>query len=198
MIKGVKTYGLTGNMGMGKSTVAKFFAEYSDVLVLDADAVNKIILQDPANYNALVAIVGEDVFESKKLSFPLLARKVFGDVSLLRKLENWGHPRIWAHISNEIERARDRIVFAIVEATLIYEKGNEGRFDGGIIVVYCDKAEQYRRLQENRKLTVAEIEKRLANQMPIEEKIARANFTIDTSNSLADVEAQVAKLYARL
>ncbi len=206
-------YGLTGNMGCGKSTVAKFFAEFSDVVIIDADEIVKELLRAEENLPKLEELFGPEIFTDGQIDTHKLGRLVFNDRRSLLKLENFLHPLVRQKI---LERTKTRpgVAFFLVEATLIYEYEwqnlkiryeytNQSGFSwhklfDAVIVVICGQAEQYRRLRETRGLSDEEIAKRLRWQMPAEEKVKLTNFIINTDCPLEEIKRQVQNLYRRL
>lgn len=189
-------YGLTGNMGCGKSTVAKFFKEFKDVVVFDADSIAKEILCDERHSPEILKLLGPQVFSDGKIDTRKVGRLVFNDYEALKKLEDFIHPLTWRAISEKERTYRD-ISFFIVESALIYESKTIEIFDG-IIVATCDEAEQFYRLRRDRGLTDEEIIKRLKRQLPLAEKVKRADFVVDTACSLPEVGDKIRKLYEYL
>ena len=194
MISGIPVYGLTGNMGMGKSTVADNFRTYRDVFVIDADIVNREVLRDPANKDELALLFGPTIFTAAGIDTKALAHIVFNDQAALHKLEQFNHPKIWARICAAIAKHSGSIAFAVVEETLLYETYHANAFDG-VIVVSCLEAEQYRRLQTSRGLTKEEIGRRLARQTPIIDKLQRADFIVSTDYPPSAVTENVQRIY---
>jgi dephospho-CoA kinase len=189
-------YGLTGNMGCGKSTVAKFFSEFSDVVVIDADEIVKELLHAEENLPKLEELFGPEVFTDGRIDAKKLGQLVFSDRRALMKLEDFIHPLVQRE-TLEKTIPRPGISFFLVEAALIYETGWQNFFNA-VIVVTCGQAEQYRRLRETRGLSDEEISKRLFWQIPNEEKARRANFIVNTDCPLEEVKKQVRNLYRRL
>ncbi len=211
MFEQTPVYGLTGNMGCGKSTVAKFFSEFGDVAVIDADKIAKELLRSEENRLELEKLFGPEVFTDGRLDTKKLGRLVFSDRRTLMKLEDFIHPLARQKIL-EMTSPRPGISFFLVEAALIFETGWHGlkirreidngfaweNFFDAVIVVTCGEAEQYRRLRETRNMTDEEIAKRLRRQMPAGEKVRRADFAINTDCPLEEVKRRVENLYCRL
>jgi len=191
-------YGLTGNMGCGKSTVAKFFSEFPDVIIFNADQIAKEILCQKKYSKKLLQFFGPAVFSDGKIDLRKVAQLVFNDFQMLERFENFIHPLTRQSICRKIRKKtreeHSKISFFLVEAPLIYEADWEKFFEA-IIVVTCTQTEQYRRLRVYRKLSDEEITKRLARQWSTEEKVRRADFVIDTTCSLEEVKKKVQDLY---
>lgn len=187
-------YGLTGNMGCGKSTVAKFFNEFSDVVVFDADQIAKDVLRKKEHSQKLSELLGQQIFSGGKLDFRKLAQLVFNDAQILRKLEDFIHPLTWQSICKKTIEQHSGISFFLVEAALIYE-ANWQKFFKAVIAATCNQTEQYRRIRISMNLSDEEIAKRLNRQLSIEEKTRRANFVIDTDCSIKKLQSKVQNLY---
>ncbi len=192
----IPIYGLTGNMGCGKSTVARFLDKFDDIVVFDADKIAKKILCEEQHAKALQKILGPFFFKDNQIALGKMI-KIFDDKELLKKLERFIHPLVWEFITKEVETYTGGISFFVVESALIYEAGWQGFFKA-VVVVTCNKEEQYYRLREYRKMTNKEIEKRLRRQLPEKEKVSYANFAIDTKCSLTEVVNRTCRLYHRL
>lgn len=186
-------YGLTGNMGCGKSTVAKFLDKFEDVIIFDTDQVAKRLLCEERHSQELKELLGSSVFSENKIDVNKVARLVFDNHELLQKLEKFIHPLVWQYICEETKKCIG-VSFFVVEAALIYEAKWQNHFRA-IIVVTCDKVQQYHRLYKYRNLTDAEIDKRIKRQLLNKEKVKLADFIIDTTCSMEEVEKKVNHLY---
>ncbi len=187
--------GLTGSIGMGKSTVAAMFGE-EGIPVFDADAVVHK-LQGPGG--ALVEAI-EDAFPgsttSKGVDRAKLAAKVFGDASLLKTLEAIVHPAVHAERVVFFEQNRDaRMV--VLDIPLLLEKGPAPEIDA-IVVVSAPAQTQRERVLTRRAMTKEKFERISARQMPDAEKRARADYVIDTGTTLRATRAQVREVIACL
>ncbi|MEP6983867.1 MAG: dephospho-CoA kinase [Sphingomicrobium sp.] len=186
---------LTGSIGMGKSTVAKMFAE-AGVRVFDADAVVRA-LQAPGG--GLVEKIGE-VFpgcvRSGTLDRECLAAIVLADREKLAALESIVHPAVREAREDFIadQAAADTLLF---EIPLLFETGGEAEFDK-IVVVSASPEVQRRRVLERTGMTAAKLDSILARQMPDEEKRRRADFVVDTGADLSTTESQVRDILACL
>ncbi|MEA3059239.1 MAG: dephospho-CoA kinase [Sphingomonadales bacterium] len=186
---------LTGSIGMGKSTVAKMFAE-AGVPVFDADAVVRA-LQGPGG--GLVEKIGE-VFpgcvRSGTLDRECLAAIVLTDREKLAALEAIVHPAVReARERFAAEQgAADALLF---EIPLLFETAGEAEFDK-VVVVSAPVEVQHRRVLERIGMTAAKLDSILALQMPDEEKRRRADFVIDTGADLSTTESQVRDILACL
>jgi dephospho-CoA kinase len=186
---------LTGSIGMGKSTVAKMFAE-AGVPVFDADAVVRA-LQGPGG--GLVEKIGE-VFpgcvRSGTLDRDCLAAIVLADRDKLAALEAIVHPAVREAREDFIadQEAADALLF---EIPLLFETGGEAEFDK-VVVVSAPAEVQRRRVLDRTGMTAAKLDSVLARQMPDEEKRRRADFVVDTGADLSTTESQVRDILACL
>ena len=187
--------GLTGSIGMGKSTVAEMFREF-DVPVFDADAEVRA-LQGPGG--ALVASI-EDAFPGSTgpegVIRDKLGAQVFADDAALKRLEAIVHPAVAERRTAFLaENASARMI--MFDIPLLYEKGGAEPFDA-VIVVSAPEAVQRERVLAREGMTEEKFEQILARQVPDAEKRSRADHVIDTGCSLEETRAQVGALVARL
>lgn len=180
--------GLTGSIGMGKSTVAAMFAARG-VPVFDADAeVHR--LQGPggelveAIEQVFPGTTGPDGVDRAKLS-----EAVLGDREKLRALEELIHPAVGLSRAAFLEEHRDaRMV--LFDIPLLYEKTGDAGLDA-VIVVSAPAEAQRERVLRRPGMTAEKFEHILGLQMPDAEKRARADFVIDTGGPLEETRAQV-------
>jgi dephospho-CoA kinase len=128
-----------------------------------------------------------------------LGRIVFADPSARRDLEAIVQPRVIADMKAEAARLQDegRVDVYVSEAALLFEAGQSDFYDR-IVVAYCRPAVQIERLMARDGFDRAEAQRRLAAQMDPEEKKARADFVIDTSEGLEETLARAEAVWARL
>lgn len=195
----MKWVGLTGGMGTGKSTVGRMI-EDRGFWVLSADSlVHELLARDAAVQEQIIKAFGPELVEEDgKISRERLAKIVFTDPARLAELEQILHPevrRLAQQRRQQAEAQGQRIAF--YEVPLLFEKRLEGDFDA-VVVVTCSPAEQRLRLIEQRKLSVTDIENRLAQQIDVETKIRRADYVIENRGSLSDLARAVEQFLADL
>jgi dephospho-CoA kinase len=195
----VRLFGLTGNIGAGKSTVARLLARRG-VPVIDADKLAREVVQpgEPA-LEEIRARFGSGVFQADgSLDRKALGARVFADAGERAALNAIVHPRIAqasaARIAALAEAGHET---AIYEAALIVENGLDRGMDG-LIVVDVPEELQLARLRARDGLTEPEARARLAAQLPAARKRERATFLIENHGSEADLDEQVTKLMAVL
>jgi dephospho-CoA kinase len=187
--------GLTGSIGMGKSTVAKMF-ERAGVPVFDADAVVRA-LQAPGG--GLVDKIGE-VFpgcvRSGTLDRECLGAIVLSDREKLAALEQIVHPAVRAAREAFVDDHRDAPVL-VFEIPLLFETGGEKEVDK-VVVVSAPPDVQRARVLKRTGMSESKLDAILARQTPDEEKRARADFVVDTGGDLSTTESQVRHIIACL
>ena len=188
--------GVTGGIGSGKTEVCQRLAALG-LKVLNADQIAREISEsDPEVRNALIMYFGEGILNSDGLlNRRKLGELVFSNEAARRQINQIIHPRVLQQISQEIEacrRAGDCWV-VIIEAALIYEVGMEKSLDG-VVVVDAPVQARIDRIRQRDGLTRQEIENRIKSQMPLEEKVKRADFVVDNSGSISDLEQKVKEL----
>lgn len=170
--------GITGSIGSGKSTVAEVFEE-EGIPVLRSDAIAKELMQsDPAMKEALLKEFGDAAFRDGILDRAYLAGQIFNDRQRLEAMNRIVHPRTIAEQGMRARKLIDagaRVVAC--EAALIYETGGEGRFDY-MVVVDAPQEMRYQRAAERDQVSLEEVARRDAMQMPAKEKADRADFVI--------------------
>ena len=180
--------GLTGSLGMGKSTTAKFFAE-EGVPVHDADAAVHSLYDGAATAAIEAAFPGTT--EGGKVDREKLGKRVLGDALAIKRLEQIVHPLVRqaeGRFLAEAERKGAQV--AVLDIPLLYETGGDQRCDA-VVVVSAPADVQRTRAFERPGMTEDKLAAILAKQMPDAEKRARADFVVDTSQGLEAARAQV-------
>ncbi len=185
--------GLTGSIGMGKSTVEGFFAE-AGIPVHDADAaVHRLYAgaAAPAIEAAFPGTVAE-----RKVDRERLAQRVIGDAAALHRLEAIVHPlvrRDEERFLADAEAAGAKI--AVLNIPLLFETGADARCDA-VVVVSAPAEVQRARVMARPGMTAERLAALLAKQMPDAEKRARADFVVDTSTDFDSTRAQIRAILA--
>ena len=180
--------GLTGSIGMGKSTTAKLFEE-AGVPVYDADAaVHKIYEGEaaPAIEAAFPGTTADGKVDRNKLS-----TKVVHDPAAMKRLEQIVHPMLGASRQQFLHDAEQSgAPVAVVDIPLLFETGGEKRVDA-VVVVTTTPEIQRQRILERDNMTGEKLDALLARQLPDAEKRKRADFVVDTSHGLDPVRARI-------
>ena len=180
--------GLTGSIGMGKSTTAKLFAE-AGVPVYDADAAVHRLYEGEAVPLIEAAFPGTTV--NGKVDRARLSAKVVHDPAAIRRLEQIVHPMLGASRQKFLDDAeRSGAPVAVVDVPLLYETGGEKRVDA-VVVVTTSPENQRERILARGTMTNEALDAILARQLPDAEKRKRADFVVDTTHGLDPVRARI-------
>jgi len=180
--------GLTGSLGMGKSTTAKFFAE-EGVPVHDADAAVHALYAGEAV--PLIEAAFPGTTGGGKVDRDKLGKRVLGDAAAIKKLEAIVHPLVHAAETRflaAVERSGAKV--AVLDIPLLFETGGDERCDA-VVVVSAPADAQRLRAFERPGMDEKKFRAILANQMPDAEKRARADFVVDSGQGFEHARAQV-------
>lgn len=194
----MEVIGLTGGVGTGKSTVAGFLRELGST-VLDADqAAREVVEPGTDGLAEVVEAFGPGYLKDGRLDRARLAGLVFVDAEARRRLEAIVHPRVRVWMAEGTRAAAERGEAIVVqEIPLLFETGLD-RLMSAVVVVWVPVEVQLRRLVEGQTWSEADARARIAAQLPIEQKRARADFVVDNSGSRDETRAQVVRLWATL
>jgi dephospho-CoA kinase len=194
----MKVCGLTGGVGMGKSTAAGFLLAHG-VRVVDTDEIARELVQSgqPALAEIKKAFGAEMLLANGELNRARLARLVFAESSARQQLEAILHPRIRENWLARLEIwRREGCPLAVVVIPLLFETAAEVHFEK-IICVACSPSAQRDRLI-GRSWSAEQIQQRIAAQWPTEQKIARANFVIWTEGEKEVHHSQIEKILQKI
>ena len=185
--------GLTGSVGMGKSTTAAMFAD-AGARVWDADAaVHRLYGAGGAAVGPVGALVPEAV-RGGAIDRGVLRAAIMADPGLLKRIEAVVHPLVQADRLDFLERARAEGVRVVVcDIPLLFETGQAGAFDA-VVVVSAPPDVQRARVLARPGMTEAAFEAILARQMPDADKRARADFVVETGEGMEAARVQVAAI----
>jgi len=186
--------GLTGSIGMGKSTTAGFFAE-EGVPVLDADAVIHRLYAGEAV--SLIEAAFPGTTANGKVDRIKLGQRVIGKPEEMKRLEALVHPLYRAAEEKFLAGAeKDGAKVAVLDVPLLFETGGMDRVDA-VVVTTAPEDVQHTRLMERAGMTREKLFALLAKQMPDAEKRARADFIVDTSQGFDSARTQVHAILAK-
>lgn len=186
--------GLTGSIGMGKSTVAKMFAA-EGVPVFEADAAVHALYKGEAV--PLVEEAFPGTTRDGEVDRPVLSRAVLGDPAALARLEAIVHPLVRRMEEDFIRAARAAgAPLAVVDIPLLFETGREGRADL-VLVVSAPEELQRARVLGRPGMTQEKLDSILARQTPDAHKRARADIVIDTSGPVEQTRRAVKDVVQR-
>jgi dephospho-CoA kinase len=191
----MRILGLTGSIGMGKSTTAKLFAE-AGVPVYDADAAVHKIYEGEAAPAIEAAFPGTTV--DGKVDRAKLSAKVVHDQAAIKQLEQIVHPMLGASRKKFLDEAeRSGAPVVVMDIPLLFETGGEKRVDA-VVVVSTDPATQRERILARGTMTSEALDGILARQLPDAEKRKRADFVVDTSHGLDPVRTAIRDILAEV
>jgi len=180
--------GLTGSIGMGKSTTAKLFAE-AGVPVYDADATVHKVYEGEAAPAIEAAFPGTTA--GGKVDRARLSAQVVHDPAAMKRLEQIVHPMLGAYHRKFLDDAEQSgAPVAVVDVPLLYETGGEKRVDAVVVVTTTPEIQRERILARD-DMTREKLDAILARQLPDAEKRRRADFVVDTSHGLDPVRARI-------
>ena len=191
----MRILGLTGSIGMGKSTTAKLFVE-AGVPVYDADAAVHKIYEGEAAPAIEAAFPGTTV--DGRVDRAKLSAKVVHDQAAIKQLEQIVHPMLGASRKKFLDDAEaSGAPVVVMDIPLLFETGGEKRVDA-VVVVSTDPATQRERILARGTMTNGALDAILARQLPDAEKRKRADFVVDTSQGLDPVRARIRDILAEV
>jgi dephospho-CoA kinase len=188
--------GLTGNIACGKTTIGQMLLALGAARYVDADAVvHDLYLPGQPIHAAVAAAFGKGILlPDGQIDRRALGARVFGDPAALQRLEGIVHPAVHVAVTAQLADLPAEAV-AIIDAVKLLE-GGMGRWCDQVWLVICDPAEERRRLIDDRGLTPAEAEARLAAQPSNDARRTQVAVIIDNSGTLAATHAQVSVAWA--
>jgi dephospho-CoA kinase len=191
----MKILGLTGSIGMGKSTTAKLFAE-AGVPVYDADATVHRIYQGEAVSAIEAAFPGTT--SDGKVDRAKLSARVVHDPAAIQRLEQIVHPMLRSYhqkFLDDAEQAGAPVV--VMDVPLLFETGGEKRVDAVVVVTTAPEVQRERILARGT-MTAEALDAIMARQLPDAEKRQRADFVVDTSHGLDPVRGRIRDILAEV
>jgi dephospho-CoA kinase len=195
----MKTLGVTGGIGSGKSTVCRMLEEQgAEVFYADAEA-KALMEDDPAVRADVIAAFGPASYDAvDRLNRAYLAAAVFGDPAQVARINAIVHPRVYQRFEARKRDALERGVPLLVhEAALIFEAGGE-RYLDAVAVVEAPREARVARVVARDGVAPEAVEARMAHQFPPDELRRRADFVIENTGALADLRTRVEALYRQL
>jgi dephospho-CoA kinase len=193
--------GITGGIATGKSAVAALFEKFGAIVFSADDAARATMAAGSPTLQRIRETFGEEYLRSDgTLDRAKMGACIFANPEARQKLETITHPPILRLLNAQIAAVREdfpsRTVIA-VEVPLLFETHLQGWFDK-VVVVAASEATQIRRLQARNNLTPEEAQRRIRAQMPLQEKIERADFVVYNDADAASLERQVRDLFEAL
>ena len=195
----MKIIGLTGGIGSGKSTVARFLAEQGAVIV-DADKVGHEVLSANSEVKQqLIATFGSDIItNSGEIDRKKLGDIVFTNSEARARLNQTIHPAIHGTVKAQLEEYRQQgVAIVVIDAALLLDAGWTPLMDA-VWVTVAPEATIIRRLRERTGLSEAESQARIQAQLSSAERIKHADVVIDTDCNLDELRLKIKELWQRL
>jgi dephospho-CoA kinase len=189
--------GVTGNIASGKSTVAKELARRG-AAVLDADQLAREVVESGSSVlKKLVKLFGTEILQQDgNLDRDRLGQMVFADVKVRAMLNQIMHPEIAKKSVERLQKLKNNpdLPLIVYEAPLLFEVGAENRVDK-VLVVKIAPEEQLKRLMSRDRLGEKSAQQRIVSQMTQQQKLERADYIIDNSGSVAEMQQQIDALW---
>nr|WP_299343449.1 dephospho-CoA kinase [Allomuricauda sp.] len=190
----MKVVGLTGGIGSGKSTVAKMFRALG-VPVYDSDYEAKRLMVDSQKIRErVIDLIGPESYLEGRLNRPFIAKIVFADPDMLRRLNEIVHPVVREDFQHWL--TQQNTPYAIQETALIFENGAEENYDA-VILVTAPLDFRLERVMARDQVGVDEVLRRVKNQMKDDQKKEKAHFVIENLD-LITTEKQVVEIHEKL
>jgi dephospho-CoA kinase len=179
---------LTGGIATGKSSVCSLLNLYG-FKIIDADKIAHQMLD--RNIEKIADLFGSEFISGGKVDRKKLGSVIFSNDTERKKLEALLHPLIKKEIMEQSRLCEQKEIPYIVDIPLFYEKSNYKIEE--VVVVYCEPQQQIQRLLDREGYSLEEAQKRIAVQIPIEQKKEKASFVIDNTKDLKHLQKEVEK-----
>lgn len=191
--------GITGGIASGKTSVANLFKELGAVVVSADELAREIVSPGSSTLRQIAECFGSRVLLADgTLDRPLMAELIFNDPQARQALNRITHPAIAALADQQLRGAeRSGVSLVVYDAPLLYEAGAVRQVDK-VLVVAVDEEVQVARLMARDGIRREQALARITAQMPLSEKIARADYVVDNSGSPEETRRQVSALMERL
>ena len=180
-------YAITGSIGTGKTTIANIFKD-KGFKVYDADVIVHDLYKDKEILKK-VELVFPSAFKEGKMDSKVIANIIFNNKDKKQELESFIHPLVREEIM--------KLDNCLVEVPLLFESKMEDIFDK-IILVYCNKEEQIKRVMKRNNLSSEEAILRINSQIDIEEKVKLSDFVIINEGTIENINKQVDDIISKL
>lgn len=178
----MKIIGITGGIGSGKTTAAHFFEELGIPVYIADNEAKKLMHRHPIKKEIMVAFGKESYSPEGKLNRQYLSDQVFKNKTLLEKLNKIVHPRVEQHFTDWVKSQEKKgVPYILYEAAILFETGRYKEFDA-LILVTAPKKERIKRVLKRDQTTKEEIEARMNNQWPDEEKMKYSDYIIKNTD----------------
>lgn len=194
----MKTLGVTGGIGSGKTTVCGIFKELGAWIFSADDEAKRLMLEADVRREIIDAFGTESYDSEGNLNRKYLAETVFHDDDAIRRINGIVHPRVFQSFERMRTKAEDEGAPLLVhEAAILYESGGDKHVDA-VAVVDAPEEVRIRRVMERDGSTEAAVRARIENQWPAEELRTRADFVIQNDGEESALLAQVERVFEQM
>lgn len=190
----MKTVGLTGGIGSGKTTVARMFKNLGIPIYIADDEAKKLMHSNKIKKN-IIALFGEKAYQENQLNRTYIASKVFKDKRLLDELNQIVHPEVAKHFKNWLKK--QKAPYVIKEAAILFENGSYKQCDKTILVI-SNKQKRIERVVKRDLSTTKKVLDVIENQWPDEKKITLADFVLENNSDLDTLNTKVCAIHEEL
>lgn len=190
---------ITGGLSCGKSSVCRYFKELGAHVVSADEIVHELLIPTQTLGSQVIALLGKDIVVKGKIDRSIIAKKVFEDKALLRSLEKLVHPVVLNEIEKQYQQIKNqgKAPLFIAEIPLLFEVGSEKCFDT-TIAVWAEPEACIQRFIATTGYDENEYFKRMANQMPADEKAKQADYVINNSGNREQLQKAVINIFNKL
>ena len=187
--------GITGGIGSGKTTAAKFFEELG-VPVYNSDTRAKIIQNENSEVKVkIIEVFGDEAYNESGLNRDYIAKQVFNNNEKLKQLNQIVHPAVFNDFEEWKKKQTSKII--IKEAAILIESGSYKDCDV-VISVLMNKEKRIQRIMARDGFTEEQVMARINNQISDEERIQKSDFIIDNNDDLAHLKNEVEKTFIKI
>ena len=190
----MKTVGITGGIGSGKSTIASFFNSEFNIPVYYADAEAKALMHTEALKEKIISLFGAEAYQAQKLNRKFISELVFKDEHLLEQLNKIVHPAVGEHFKQWKEA--QHAPYVLKEAAILFENGTAQSCDA-IILITAPEEVRIQRVLKRDETSIAAIKDRMNKQWSDAKKIPLADFLIENID-LEESKKQARKIHLQL
>ncbi|RLJ64279.1 dephospho-CoA kinase [Lacinutrix venerupis] len=188
------TVGLTGGIGSGKTTVAKAFEALDIPIYIADDEAKKLMNNSKVIRRKLIKLFGEEAYLNGTLNKPYLAKAIFNNKELLKKMNAIVHPKVGKHFVKW--KNKQTAPYVIKEAAILFENGSYKNYDY-IITVTAPEETRIKRVLKRDNSNVKKVKAIIANQWPDIEKIKLSDFVIENID-IKKTKEEVLKTHQQL
>lgn len=191
----MKIIGLTGGMGSGKTTVAKWFEAKGVPVYNSDDEAKKLINENENLIYQLTNLFGEKTYIDGEYNRTYVSSKVFNNKKLLNQLNAIVHPEVFKHFDEWLHKQKK--TFVVKEAAILFESGSYRDCDY-IITVIADENNRIERVLKRDQLSEEQIRSRMRSQWTDEQRIEKSDFIIENNKDLDSLKFEFEKVFKKI